>query len=193
MSTPSQPHRQLGPDQATPSDQKDPHRGHRLLRIIGSALVPGSVAAIVSSIVITIFSVFDAKAWAAGTNAASQWVWGEQAHMHDELSVRYTLLGYVIHHGSSLFWACGYQWIGSRTDEPMRSLLKAMAITSLAYVVDYHVVPTRLSPGFDRHISSTGMFAVYSAFALGLWGPAVVRYLNEKHLGFRDDPWIRRD
>lgn len=193
MSTPSQPHRQLGPDQPMPSGQENPHRGHRLLGFIGSALVPGSVASVVSSIVITLFSVFDAKAWAAGTNATSQWVWGELAHMHDEPSVRYTLLGYVIHHGSSIFWACGYQLIRSRTDAPVRSLLKAMAITLLAYVVDYHVVPTRLSPGFDRHISSAGMVAVYSAFALGLWGPAAVRYLNEKHGSVKDDSWIRRD
>lgn len=193
MSTPSQPHRQLGPDQPPSSDQENPHRGHRLLRFIGSALVPGSVASIVSSIVVTLFSTLDAKAWAAGTNATSQWVWGEQAHMHDELSVRYTVLGYVIHHASSIFWACGYQLTGSRTDAPTRSLLKAMAITLLAYVVDYYVVPARLSPGFDRHISSVGLFAVYSAFALGLWGPTAVRYWNGKHSSVEDDPRDRRD
>ena len=38
----------------------------------------------------------------------------------------------------------------------------------LANVVDYQLVPKRLQPGFDKHVSRKSLFAVYAAFGLGL-------------------------
>lgn len=42
-------------------------------------------------------------------------------------------------------------------------------MATLAYLVDYHVVPRRLSPGFERHIGKRGMLLTYSSIALGLY------------------------
>jgi hypothetical protein len=36
-------------------------------------------------------------------------------------------------------------------------------------MVDYHLVPRRLSPGFEHRIHPAGMLAVYGMFALGLF------------------------
>jgi hypothetical protein len=41
----------------------------------------------------------------------------------------------------------------------------AGATATLAYAVDYHVVPKRLTPGFEAHLSGRSMFYVYAAFA----------------------------
>lgn len=106
----------------------------------------------------------------AGTNAASQWVWDRPARHASGWSWRHTALGYAIHHASSIFWAAGYEaWCVHRPGHPVA---KAATVAAVAYVVDYHVVPRRLSPGFERRISGPGMACVYAAFALGL---AVVR------------------
>jgi hypothetical protein len=127
---------------------------------------------------VTLFSTRNDGAPASGTNAASQWVWGRKAKEQRGVSARYTLLGFAIHHASSIFWATGYELWKRDSDPPERHLAKAASISALAYLVDYHVVPSRLSPGFDRRISALGMVATYSAFAAGLCLPLAHRMLR---------------
>jgi len=127
---------------------------------------------------VTSFSTRNDGAPASGTNAASQWVWGRKAKEQRGVSARYTLLGFSIHHTSSLFWATGYELWKRDSDPPERQVAKAASISALAYLVDYHVVPSRLSPGFDRRISGLGMVATYSAFAAGLCMPLAYRMLK---------------
>ncbi len=103
----------------------------------------------------------------AGTNAASQWVWGEPARRASGWTLRHTVLGYAIHHASSVMWAAGYEAWGRRRPEDA-PLLRGAGMAALAYVVDYHVVPRRLSPGFENRIGAGGVAATYAAFALGL-------------------------
>ena len=38
----------------------------------------------------------------------------------------------------------------------------------VAYVVDYHVVPRRLTPGFELRVPRRALAAVYGALAVGL-------------------------
>lgn len=45
----------------------------------------------------------------APTNAISHWFWGERAAHRNDLSARYTLLGYTIHHASATLWAVIYE------------------------------------------------------------------------------------
>lgn len=104
----------------------------------------------------------------AGTNAASQWFWDRQARRARGWSWRHTAVGYAVHHASSLFWAMGHEaWKAAAT--PRKPLARSAAMATLAYVVDYHVVPKRLSPGFEHRIGTRGMVATYAAFALGLY------------------------
>ena len=86
-------------------------------------------------------------------------------HRH-EPDLRHTFAGYAIHHASSLFWATFHEAGVDRGKVPAWRL--APAISALALIVDYSVVPKRLTPGFDRHLSRTGLVAVYAAFAGGL-------------------------
>ncbi|MCL6710772.1 hypothetical protein M8R20_27625 [Pseudomonas sp. R2.Fl] len=131
------------------------------------AWVSGSVASIVSTLMVMGWSRRIDGATPAGTNAASQWVWDRSARRARGWSWRHTAIGYVVHHASSVFWALMYE--GWRHRRPGRPLAKASAIATLAYIVDYHVVPPRLSPGFEHRIARPGMLMTYAAFALGLY------------------------
>lgn len=77
---------------------------------------------------------------------------------HHRPDVAHTVLGYTIHHASSLWWAGMFEAAAHRRS-PRAVAGVAAATAAVAYVVDYHVVPRRLTPGFDRHISGTGMVA----------------------------------
>ena len=166
MSFLPQPPRDGATDQsAAAGDEHAPPASTRsgLLR---RALASGSLASVLSTVVVSVWSRHVAGSVPAGTNAASQWVWDRPARHARGWSWRHTAVGYLIHHASSVFWATGYEgWCARR---PARPLAKAAAVAALAYLVDYHVVPRRLSPGFERRISAPGMACAYAGFALGL-------------------------
>ncbi len=68
-----------------------------------------------------------------------------------------------------MFWALLYEALGRRRRRSAGRALRDGAITSAAaYVVDYHVVPRRLTPGFELRVPGRALAAVYGALAVGL-------------------------
>lgn len=133
------------------------------------ALASSSLASILSALAVAAFSHHRSGAAAAGTNAASQWFWYPRARHVDRPSLRYTAVGYGVHHASSLLWGTAYEALRPRQATPVGRAVRASAVALGAYVVDYHVVPRRLSPGFEHRIGPAGMLAAYGMFALGLY------------------------
>jgi len=135
------------------------------------ALVPGTAACLASTA--ALMASGDARTGhpLAPTNAVSHWLWGDKAMHRDRLSWRYTGVGYLTHHVSSVLWATLYEKLfGGRhaRDGALSTLAGAAAITALAYVVDYRFTPKRLMPGYERRVSHRSLLAVYVAFAAGL-------------------------
>ncbi|UGB39330.1 hypothetical protein [Frateuria soli] len=136
----------------------------------------GTIAAVLSSVVVAACSACEARAPFAGVNAASQWLWGRGAKRHTRPSWRYTVVGYLVHHFSSLLWAGVYEaWCLRRPAPPRVLAARAAAVATAACVVDYTVTPTRFRPGFERHISRTSIGVVYVAFGMGLFAGAWAR------------------
>ena len=102
----------------------------------------------------------------SASNATSHWLWGEPSMYRHRTDLRHTAAGYAIHHASSLFWATFHEAGIQRTRLPAWQL--APVVSAMAMVVDYGVVPRRLTPGYDRHMSRAGLASVYAAFAGGL-------------------------
>ena len=69
----------------------------------------GAVASVLSTAVLAAASRRETGSWSACLNATSHWAWGDEAARHLEPSLRYTALGYLIHHGASCFWATLYE------------------------------------------------------------------------------------
>jgi hypothetical protein len=163
-------------DQSARAGDQD-RQASRWLVALGAALRSGSWASLCSTLVISTLSRRRTGRTAAATNATSQWLWGDTAHRQDGWSARYTALGYVIHHASSLFWAFGFERLRARRRGVARTVALAATTTAIAYVVDYKVVPPRLSPGFDQRLHRSDLFLVYVGFAAGLALP----YLIHRH------------
>lgn len=133
----------------------------------------GAVASVLSSVVVAACSACEARATFAGVNAASQWLWGRGAKRHTRPSWRYSAVGYLVHHFSSLLWAGVYEWWCLRRPALPRTLAtRAAVVASAACVVDYTVTPKRFRPGFERHIGRASIAAVYVAFGVGLYAAA---------------------
>lgn len=134
----------------------------------------GTVAALVSGLTVALLARRRTGHLASGPNATSHVLWGESAADCHEVDLRHTAVGGAIHYGSAVFWAVGFEWLLAKR-RPLHPVVAAAAITTVAYVVDYHVVPKRLTPGFELHLSGRSMCGVYAALGAGLALAAMLR------------------
>ena len=135
------------------------------------ALVSGSSASIASTAVLAAAGKAETGHAFAPTNAISHWYWGQPATRRNRLSWRHTALGYLTHHGASVFWATLYEKVfGARRAQASAAaaLAQAGAVAAHACFVDFRLTPARLMPGYEQRLSRRSLAAVYAAFAAGL-------------------------
>jgi hypothetical protein len=140
-------------------------------------LLSGAAASALSTAALAALGKAGTGSAFAPTNAISHWIWGEQAARRDLPSMRYTALGYLIHHLSATFWAVLFErFMGDRLDRLARAptLAAATATSALACFVDYQLTPQRLQPGYEKRLSKPSLTLVYGAFALGLAAGALM-------------------
>jgi hypothetical protein len=117
----------------------------------------------------------DATPWAP-INAVSHIFYGDEAADHVEPSMEYTAAGALLNAGAMFAWAGVYAMLWRAV--PRRSASNAIglaaATAALAYIVDYHVVPARLTPGFEKRLRIGPMAWIYGALAVGLAAGSVV-------------------
>jgi hypothetical protein len=100
-------------------------------------------------------------------NSTSHWYRGEAAGRSRAIDWGHTLLGFATHHSASMFWASLFQAL--RRARPDRSpIVDAVGVSALAALVDYGVVPKRLTPGWEKVVSPRSIALAYAAMAVGL-------------------------
>lgn len=135
------------------------------------ALLAGGAAGIASMAGMAVRSRRENGSGWASLNAPSHWLWGEKALRQDAASLRYTLTGFLIHHLSAGFWGVLHERLLGRRDggKPLPAVVRDAALTTaVAAVVDFGLVPQRLTPGFQRRLSLPSLVLVYGLFAAGL-------------------------
>ena len=163
---------------------------HPLLRSINResltrAWVSGSSASVLSALTAAWCGKRERNSAASGLNGPSQWIWGERAARTRRASLEHTLLGYLIHHGTSTLWAFCYERLFSKPSHKstLRILAEAATLTAAAYVVDYKLTPRRLRPGFEKHVGPGAMFTIYTSFCLGLAATTLLRRARRESRG----------
>lgn len=114
-------------------------------------------------------------------NAPSHWLFGEQALEQTEPSWRYTGTGALIHESSAVMWAALFERLLARqTAAPSLGTIAvgAAVVTGVAAIVDLKLVPERLTPGFEHHLSGRSLVLVYASVAAGL---ALGAWLTRSH------------
>ena len=147
--------------------------------VLRIGLASGALASLASTAALMLCGRRETGSYAAATNAISHWVWGDRALRRDGLTLRHTLLGYVIHHLSATFWAVFYERFLHRRDRTPVEVLRDAAITSaVACTVDFKLTPHRLTPGYEHRLSRRSLAVVYAAFAVGL---AAAAFVQKRH------------
>jgi len=137
--------------------------------IVNRALVSGTIAAAAVTLVASLAARRATRSSAAALNATSHFLWGERAGRQNAYSAKYTATGFIANYGASGFWALFYEALGKgKPRRPARALLDGALTSAAAYVTDYHIVPKRLTPGFEMRVPGAALAGVYTALALGL-------------------------
>jgi hypothetical protein len=135
------------------------------------AVVSGAAASLLSAITLALCGRVENGHAAGPVNGPSQWVYGRPAASVPGASLRYTLVGFLVHHLMSFGWALLHEQLFGR-NKHNQSVAKRMArgavTATTANLVDFKVAPTRLRPGFEVQLSRKALFLVYAAFAVGL-------------------------
>lgn len=138
-------------------------------RALRTAVVSGTIASLASLAALALRGRAEAGRALGPVNAPSHWIWGDRALRRDGASLRYTAVGFAVHHLSSMFWGLVHARIfGDRPQTAARAARDALLTTVFAAWVDLRLVPHRLTPGFQKRLSPAGLVAVYALFGAGL-------------------------
>jgi hypothetical protein len=140
------------------------------------ALSSGTAASIATAAVLALLARAEGKAAVQPINATSHWLHGERAGAVRQADAAHTLLGYLTHHASAIFWGLILAvWHAYRPPAGALQVLRdASAVSAVAAAVDYGMAPKRLTPGWEAVLSRRSIAIVFAAMAVGLAAGALL-------------------
>ena len=158
-------------------------------RFVLDCLVSGLAGGVLSQFVSAIYGRAERGGSDLPMHAVSHIAWGDAPESHKGRHAYNFVIGAALHHGASIFWASFFEALfGSNAERSTGSALVGGAtIASAAYVTDYYVVSDRFKPGFETHLSSRGLFAIYAALGIGFAVAARLRGLYRHQIENGDE------
>jgi len=138
--------------------------------MLGRALITGSIASAVSAAVLALLAKAEGKDAVQPINATSHWLHGEKAGKVTAIDVEHTATGYATHHAATVFWAALFETLQSATPDarPGKVIRNAALVSTIAAVVDYGIVPKRLTPGWEGPLPIRSVAGGFVGMACGL-------------------------
>lgn len=135
-----------------------------------TALIAGASASAATTLTVALAGMAEQGSPWPALNSVSKMVHGNHAPWRNEPSWKYTGTGALLNTAAVLSWAAIYAVLrGRRTrTDYVRAVTAGAATSALAYVIDYHVVPERFTPGFEKRLPNRSLGLIYAALALGL-------------------------
>jgi hypothetical protein len=90
---------------------------------------------------------------------------GDDARYKDAFDSRDSVVGMALNSSAMASWSVLYELLFGRVPFGP-SLLAGAATAAGAYLVDYHVVPKRFTPGIEHKISRNAIFSIYVVLGL---------------------------
>lgn len=138
--------------------------------LLARAATAGSFAGLITTAAVAQAGARETGSAAAPINATSHVLWGDDAGQTDAVDLKHTLPGLLINVGAGVFWALVHELVLERLPRRDRATAAASgaAVAGLAYVVDYHLIPRRLSPGWELRLPRKSVALGFVALGLSL-------------------------
>lgn len=166
---------------ARPAGRETNMRSLDLACFVRRVAITGAIAGVASAAFIAAASVRATGSPASGLNGASQVLWGRAATRVRRVDVHHTLVGLIVHHASAFWWAGIHENPRLRAFAPAAGL-RAMLVMAAAAVLDYGVLPRRLSPGLEGQLSRRTIAAAFAVIGAGL---ALGSWIQDRPLRLR--------
>lgn len=116
-------------------------------------------------------------------NATSHSFAGPEAGREEDFRPLLTGPGIATNIAASFFWGSVTAALLTRQKSPSRvqSVATAAAVTGLAGLVDYGLVPKRLTPGWEHALRNRSVVAAMAAMGIGLAGGALIANSAGEH------------
>ena len=135
------------------------------------SVIPGLVAGLATFAMISWRGQKDTRSAVAPINATSHILWGDEAAANTHITLRHTLPGLLINAGATIGWSVIDQLMVrtlSRRKGALANMMGGVFTALLAYLVDYHLVPSRLTPGWEKRISNHSLYLSLGTMGLAL-------------------------
>ena len=141
-----------------------------LAALLRSSVVSGTIASAVSAAVLALLARAEGAAPIQPINATSHWLHGEEAGRVRKIDAKHTGTGFATHHAACVLWASLFETIRAAAPDAgaARILRDAAAVSVIAAVVDYGLVPRRLTPGWEEPLPIRSVAGGFAGLALGL-------------------------
>lgn len=136
-----------------------------------ASVITGSTAAAVASAIVAWRGQHDSRSAIAPINTTSHVIWGDQAASVEQATWQHTVPGILINAGAGIWWGLVFQKLfGEKVDQHgyATAALGGAATAALAYAVDYHLMPKRLTPGWEKRLSPPSLFLSMCGLGAGL-------------------------
>ena len=161
--------------------------------VLKRAIVSGTLSGLATTTAVLVEGKRETGSYYAPLNATSHIIWGEEAALQDGPTLKYTLTGFLLNHASTIFWALFYEKLfGQHASKHDRAdagnapaplaepILGAAAVTTAAYVIDYHLIPERFTPGFEKRLPTKSLATIFVTLAIGLAARDLIEVAGEK-------------
>lgn len=129
-----------------------------------STFTPGLGATLLLTVALPALSVIAGSRPLAAVNASAHWLWPEAGY-NGGFHPRYTPVGAATNAGAALMWGAVMAAALRRTGAPFGT---AIGTALSAAVLDYAILPRRLSPGWERAMPAWGVAAGFAVLAVGM-------------------------
>ena len=135
-----------------------------LVERVGNIARTASITTAATTAAVTTLAKLETGHAPAALNAVSHILWGDRAAKSDALDAKHTALGGALNATAMGVWAVAHELL-PRAKSLGGACAKGALLSAGAYVVDYQLVPKRLTPGFERRLSRTALFITYGVLA----------------------------
>lgn len=144
---------------------------------MNDTMTTGAVVATATTAAAALLGRLESGSAVAPINAVSHIIVGDEEDTGERMDATHTLAGVGLNAMAVTGWAAVHELFMPRTGKPtvQRALLAGTATAALAYITDYHVMPKRLTPGFEKRLSRPALFAVFATLAISLAAAGLYR------------------
>lgn len=132
-------------------------------------VITSAVGSAASAFALMILGAKEGRGALRPISASGHWLHGSRAGRKNKPDLAHAVVGFGTHHAATMFWSFLMEkWLGPKTRTLPEMALTGASTAVVAAIVDYAIMPRRLSPGWELALTRKSMAGAFAAMAAGM-------------------------